>query len=271
MNTQIDSQKLLPLIQAFYQLTGMKIAIYSNTFDEVLTYPNTSCSFCQDLWSSWGGREKCASYTAAMCRKCAESNRTIVYTCHAGLTEVVSPLEENGTIFGYAVCGQVTTREDRDSFVTDVLHRCSGLDIAESEIREHLADIKYCSQSQIDATLQIINALASYIILQKMVYISDKPIGLQVITYIQEHLSEDLSVAALSKRFAMSRSQLYKVTEKYMPQGVAKYVKKCRIEAAVSAISKHPGKPLWQVAQETGFGNYEYFLRVLNKETGKER
>jgi YesN/AraC family two-component response regulator len=128
--------------------------------------------------------------------------------------------------------------------------------------------VKYLSHSQIEASLQIINALVSYIILQKMVYISEKPTGLQIAEYIAENISADLSVSAMCHRFAMSRSQLYLVTQTYMPQGVAKYVKKCRIDAAAAAITANPRKPLWVIAQECGFDNYEYFLRIFKKETG---
>lgn len=264
MNMQIDCQKLLPLIKAFYQLTGMKIAIYDSDFIEVLTYPEDSCPFCKEIWHCCG-RNICDRYTAAMCKKCQESKKTIVYTCHAGLTEVVSPLTENGTVFGYAVCGQVTTQQDKNR----LLRHCGDLNIPEGKMQALLEDVTYLSHTQIEATLQIINALVSYIILQKMAYISEKPVGLQIAEYIAQNVTADLSVAALCRKFAMSRSRLYLITQAYMPQGIAKFVKKCRMDAAAVAMAANPGKPLWVIAQEAGFSNYEYFLRVFKKETGR--
>ena len=260
---QIDRQTLLPLIKAFYELTGMKMAIYDSGFCEVLTYPEDSCPFCKEIWHRCG-RETCDRCTAAMCKKCQENKQTIVYTCHAGLTEVVSPLTENEAILGYAVCGQVTSQPDR----TKLLHHCGALGIPDIYLQRLLQDVKYLSHAQIEATLQILSALVSYIILQKMVYVSDKPVGLQIAEYIAQNVSADLSVSALCRRFAMSRSRLYLVTQKYMPDGIARFVKKCRIDAAAAAIAANPIKPLWVVAQESGFDNYEYFLRTFKKETG---
>lgn len=268
MNIQIDSQKLLPLIKAFYQLTGMKIAIYDSDFEEILTYPEDSCAFCEEIWRCNGGRGVCDQYTAGMCKKCQDSQQTIVYTCHAGLTEVISPLAENGIVIGYAVCGQVTNQQDRALLLQSVLHRCSKLDISPERTQILLEDVRYCSDLQIESTLQIINALVSYIVLQKMVYISDKPIGLQIAEYIADNISDDLSIDALCRKFAMSRSRLYLVTQFYIPDGIAKYIKKCRIHAAQAAIAANPRKPLWEISQEAGFDNYEYFLRVFKKETG---
>ena len=261
---QIDSQKLLPLIAAFYELTGMKVAIYDTGFHEVLTYPEDSCPFCKEVWRCCG-REACDRYTAAMCKKCQESKKTILYACHAGLNEVVSPLTENETVIGYTVCGQVTSEPDRDK----LLDHCSGLDIPSDKIQALLQDVRYLSHSQIEATLQIINALVSYILLQKMIYLSEKPVGLQIAEYIAQNVHGDLSVSALCRRFALSRSRLYLVTKEYMPKGIAKFIKKCRIEAAAAAIAAHPEKPLWVIAQESGFDNYEYFLRILKQETGR--
>ena len=106
-------------------------------------------------------------------------------------------------------------------------------------------------------------------ILQKMVYVSEKPIGFQICEYIKENVAEDLSVAVICKKFAMSKSKLYTIANEYMPEGIAKFVRKCRVDAAIADISKHPDKPLWKVAQDSGFGNYEYFLRVIKAETGK--
>ena len=264
MNIQIDCHKLLPLIKAFFELTGMKIAIYDSNFREVLTYPEDSSPFCKEVWRCCG-RETCDQYTADMCKKCQLSRKAIVYTCHAGLTEVVSPLTENDTVLGYTVCGQVTNQPDRDK----LLQRCSDLDIPPDKIHRFVNNVKYLSHTQIEATLQIINALVSYIVLQKMIYISEKPIGLQIAEYIKRNVAADLSVAALCRTFAMSRSRLYLVTREYMPDGIAKFVKKCRMDAVAAAITSNPGKPLWMVAQESGFENYEYFLRSFKEKTGK--
>ena len=268
MSIKIDSEKLLPLIKSFYELSGMKIAIYDNDFHEILTYPEYSSGFCQAVWECCG-REKCDNFTADMCRKIEGDKETLVYTCHAGLTEVVSPIRENGQNFGYAVCGQVTNFEDRDAFIKEVLERCKSFGMEEGRMKELLSRIEYWSDTRIEATLQIVNALVSYIILQKMIYVSETPVGMRIAEYINANLGENLSVENLCRKFAISKSSLYVATKEVMPQGIAKYILKCRIDAVVSKMEKYPEKPVWRLARETGFENYEYFLRILKKETGK--
>ena len=53
-----------------------------------------------------------------------------------------------------------------------------------------------------------------------------------------------------------------------MPEGIAKYVRWRRLEAAKNEIIKHPDKPLWKIAEETGFERYDYFLRLFKSQTG---
>ena len=53
-----------------------------------------------------------------------------------------------------------------------------------------------------------------------------------------------------------------------MPDGIAKYVRWRRIEAAKDEILKNPEKPLWKISEEVGFDNYDYFLRLFKSQTG---
>lgn len=268
MNVLIDVEHLLPLIQAFYELSGIKIAIYDNNFTEILTYPENKGPFCSILEQHPHLRKKCDDCAANLCQSCALTKSPNIYKCHAGLTEVVAPLIDNDIIIGYVICGQITNEPDRNRFVTDVLSHCSKYGLEESEVLESINNVRYYSNDQLSSTLVIINALISYIILRRMIYISKKPIELQLIEFIENNLCADLSVPALCKRFALSKSALYNCTKTYMPEGIAKYVRWRRLEAAKKEIMNHPDKPLWKIAEETGFEKYDYFLRLFKAQNG---
>ena len=49
---------------------------------------------------------------------------------------------------------------------------------------------------------------------------------------------------------------------------IAKYVRWRRMEAAKDKILKDREKPLWKIAEEVGFDNYDYFLRLFKAQTG---
>ena len=135
-------------------------------------------------------------------------------------------------------------------------------------MKSRLQHVRCYTSSQLTATLEIINALISYILLKRLVYLSQKPLELQIVEYIRQNLSADLSVPALCRKFALSKSELYQCTKTYMPEGIAKYVRFQRIEAAKDAIQRNPEKPLWKISEEAGFANYDYFLHLFKAQTG---
>ncbi len=268
MNVNIDVAQLLPLIKAFYELSGIKIALYDNCFTEILTYPPTKGAFCAMLENYPHLRKKCDDCAARLCRSCALMKQPSIYKCHAGLTEVAAPLIDNGIIIGYVIYGQITNDPDREHFIHDVLFHCKDYGLSTSEIRECLQSVRHYTDTQLSSTQEIINALLSYIILKRLIYVSQKPLELQLVEYIENNLRTDLSVASLCKEFAISKSELYSCTKTYMPDGIAKYVRWRRIEAAKDQILKNPSKPLWKISEDVGFDNYDYFLRVFKAQTG---
>lgn len=264
----IDVENLLSLIKSFYTITGIKVAVYDENFKGLITYPEENSRFCEYLAQSEETVKKCADCTAVQCQKCAGQKDTIIYKCHAGLTEVVSPIIENGVVLGAILFGQITNEPDRRALEKNVLESCKKYNLDENVILDKLSEIKYYSDDQLMATADIVKALTSYIILNKMVYIKEKPLGLQIIDYMSENLAEDLSVPSLCRHFAISKSKLYNSVNEYITGGIAGFIKKRRLEAAWNRILKNPQMPVWKICEESGFENYEYFLRAFKEHYG---
>ncbi len=268
MITNINTKKLYKLIEAFYNLTGIKVAIYSKDFKEVFSYPESDSEFCTFLHSKEECEKACSMSAEGLCRRCAKVNSLVIGKCHAGLTEVVKPLYNGVFVQGYIMFGQITNNGDKKALKKEISKNCEDFGFLKSDILKYAENIKYYSDSEIEDASEIINALASYIVLENLVYTSENDLIHKVMEYIKNNLSEDLSVAALCKKFSVSKSELYKLSKPYMPDGIADFVKKLRIQKAAELASVS-GKPVWQVAEETGFSDVEYFQRVFKKEMGK--
>ena len=180
----IDVKNLLGLIKSFYTISGIKVAIYDENFNGLITYPEENSGFCEYLAQREEIVKNCADCTALQCRKCAGQKETILYKCHAGLTEAVSPIIENGVVLGAIVFGQITNEPDRKVFEENVLQNCRKYNLDEDTVLEKLSEIKYYSDEQLQATADIIKALTSYIILNKMVYVKSVNICLMVLRFI---------------------------------------------------------------------------------------
>lgn len=263
----IDTKKLLELIEAFYNLTGVKVAIHNTDFKEILSYPKEHSKFCSLMRSNKEGACACNKSDEERCRKCENEKALIVEKCHAGLTEVIAPLSNGVSVIGYIMFGQITNEENTEFFKNDILARCKKYKFDENELLKAMDDILYYSDKQISDLSRIINALASYIIYSKLAFKTEQPVIISIIEYISEHLAEDLTVGSLCERFYVSKTELYKISRPFMPDGIADFIKKQRINKACDLLL-YTDKPLSKIAEEVGFREETYFRKVFKKEKG---
>ena len=95
----------------------------------------------------------------------------------------------------------------------------------------------------------------------------EKSLQQEISEYISQNLAEDLSVQAMCRRFAVSKSELYRILRRRAPGGIARYVRQLRFERACDLL-RNTNMPLWRIATEVGYDNPDYFLRAFKKETG---
>lgn len=267
MITKFDKNKLISLIQSFYNLTGIKVAIYDSDFCEIMAYPAQNSSVCTLVQNTPASCNKCSESTQALCRKCAALQTVIIEKCHAGLIEVIAPLFDGISVIGYIMFGQVTTEKSSSDFLKTLIQKCQKYNLCRDELAKFSEEIPYYSYTQLEDAAKILNAIAVYIVSDHLAYSDELSYAYRIAKYVKDNLQNNLSVATLCSEFYLSKSEIYKITKNVMPQGVAAFVKHERIEKAADLLI-HSQKPIWKIAEETGFSNEDYFLRVFKKEKG---
>ena len=262
MITKTDTPKLLDLIQSFYNLTGIKVAVYDSDCREILAYPAYSTALCTMM-----DEKLCARSTQHLCEKCVREKRVLIEKCHAGLTEVVAPLFDGVSVMGYIMFGQITNRQDRTSFFQDVISRCGTYGLDGQKLQAALDEILYYSNDQLDDASKILGALARCIVYDQLVYPAEASISQKIIAYIRQNLAKDLSVKELCGVFYLSKSEIYRITKSYMPGGIAAFVKEERLKKAAELL-KSTNLTAWEIAAEIGFSDVNYFLRSFKDTYG---
>ena len=87
-----------------------------------------------------------------------------------------------------------------------------------------------------------------------------------IISYINEHLSEDLSVDAIAGKFFLSRYYLMHTFKDETGYTIGNYITIKRLSNAQSLIDE--GWPIADAAEKSGFGTYSTFLRAYKKTYG---
>ena len=87
-----------------------------------------------------------------------------------------------------------------------------------------------------------------------------------IFIYIREHLTEDLTLEQLEKKFFVSRYHICREFKRLTGQTPHAYIVKARLDLCRKYIEQ--GKAISEVYQLGGFGGYNHFFRAFKKEYG---
>ena len=90
----------------------------------------------------------------------------------------------------------------------------------------------------------------------------------EVAMYLQQHLSENVSLEELGQRFFMSRSYLTRSFRNVTGFSVIEYMNYIRIQRAQQLL-KESERSITDIADHCGFGNITYFEKVFKQTTGQ--
>lgn len=132
---------------------------------------------------------------------------------------------------------------------------------------DKIEKIKYKSLKQLEAAAKILEVCTSYILKKELISPSRIQIFNSIDAYILSHLSEEITVSTLCRKFNISRTRLYEAMKPYIDGGIATYVRKKRLSKA-KALLKTTDIPIPQLSDKVGFSDYNYFLHAFKKEYG---
>lgn len=240
--------ELKNLMKDFYTLTGIKIVLFDSEYHELLAYPDSNCSFCQYMKEHPATRKLCEKSDLQSFHTCQEQGKFIIYHCHAGLIEATAPLIDEHTVIGYLMFGQVA-------------------DAATKLPSKYKKDVTVKTSEQIQAAAKIMEACTFYVVYKKSIRLQRRNFLTNMNTFLNSHLTEDLSVERITLELGISKSKLYQVCTDHLGCGIAKHIKSLRINRAKELL-RNTDYPITKVAEDSGFSDYNYFCRIFKKETG---
>ena len=260
-----DSQ-LSELIQAFQQLTGIRIILYDENLNREYPSPSGTKSFCSCMRKNADFDRLCIHSDRCAMETAMERKSLYVYQCHAGFTEAVAPIIEGERIIGYMMFGQIVAKEHEAEF----LQRIDSLMEAychNEDAAEMLKQVRCMEKEKIFSAAKILDACAGYIQLKEYVQPAGKSLIDRLSLYVHTHLTEDLSVESICAKFGISKTKLYEVTREYTNGGLAAWIRQIRLEHAKKLIQT-TDLSVTDIAEQCGFTDYNYFLRIFKRTYG---
>lgn len=88
-----------------------------------------------------------------------------------------------------------------------------------------------------------------------------------VAKYLEQNISENLTVGQIAKQFSLSESALKKMFSSDLNCGVTDFFNNMKIERAKQYVRENE-KNFTQISEELGFSSIHYFSRLFKKKTG---
>ena len=266
MISSFDVQSLDNLLKDFYTVVGIRISVFDDGFNPVTEYPKTPPAFCAEIRRSEEALAACRKCDAEACRRAKKLREPHIYTCHAGITEAITPIAPGGGVLGYAILAHILPEEGYGEAVSAACSLAEKYGVPKARSIAAISGITRKSAEEIHSAVHILDATASYVYMKNLAKWRNDDISSSIDEYIKNNLSENLSSEEISKRFNFSRTSLYDISVNAFGMGIMKYVAYCRLERAKKLLLD--GNTIAQTAIACGYGEYNYFCKVFKKSTG---
>ena len=265
MNIGFDKEKLLHLIDNLYALTGIRADIYT-TEGEAMCLGSQGMGFCCQLQAEESGRRRCMDCDQKAIARCKKQEGEVCfYRCHAGLCEAVFPIAANGRTLAYVIFGQFLDDSPREDQWQRTLGRLDWYSGSLEELRAGFNQLRQYSAREIDAYLEIVGALKSYVVLSGMIFAAEYSDETRLELYLDQHYMEKLTLSSISQALDISRTRLCSLA-KSLPGGhTLTYLITQRRIAAAQHMLMHTDEPISAISEAVGIDDYNYFSKVFRR------
>ena len=267
MISTFNLTKLHSLLMDFHNLTQIRITVFDDTFRELAAYPQERASFCRIIRTDPKGSRECMRCDAKACEIAARRHSPYTYRCHAGLTESIAPLFLGNIVIGYLLFGHVFSYPSHQEGWEQIQKLCEHYQIDKNALKDACWERPVISADYITSATHILNAVASYLCLERMVSLRQQELPVQIDEYILNHYTENIDARLLCQKFGIGKTQLYEIAKQNYGIGIAEHIRNLRIEKAKQLLEESD-LPLAEIAARCGFSDYNYFITVFKRATG---
>ncbi|MBO4356335.1 MAG: PocR ligand-binding domain-containing protein [Clostridia bacterium] len=182
-----DIEKLRGLLKDFYEISHIRITVFDENMEELVSYPVTVAPYCNIIRQTSLGFDACMKCDRDACQTAAKNHNTHIYRCHAGLTEVVAPLFVGDVIVGYLLFGHVFSYSSHEEGWAVIEKCCRSYNVNDQLLKEAVFSADVISENYIRSAAHILHAVASCLIMERMAVLKEDMLAVRLDAYIAAH------------------------------------------------------------------------------------
>ena len=263
----MNKKELDRLLGDFYLISGMEISLLDEDFHSISMRRSERENLCSRLHKENGMSEICKSSDIERLTEAKVTQQPLVYTCPAGITEIILPIMRNERVRGYIIASMginstALTDTDVENMVGEIL---PTVDV--ENIRVYLKEMKHLSKEQISAFCSILTLLAEHLSADETLFVEEESIGRLVKYYVKANLSRKITLSDVARSLHCSTVTLTEHFKREFGITVMEYVTAKRMQYSEKLLLS-TDEPLSTVATLSGFSDVEYFSRTFKKHHG---
>ena len=252
--------EIVSILCELHSISGFRVSLHGTDFEEIAAYPNERLPFCSAIQRSPREYARCVACDTDACRRVEASGETLIYKCRYGLTEVICPLYNFGTLTGYIRMGQTGDEKIDTGALVGAL---KGVNIGEVEAGELVGKIPTIASDKLPSFVRIMTICAEYMTLTNAIPSRSPRIPELAKIYMHEHFGEKITIKDMCKVLGCSKSALLTSFKAEYGTTLNSYLCAIRIDEA-KRLLKTTNMTISAVAEATGFYDQSYFSKVFS-------
>ena len=268
MLLRYNTEKLNKVVVDFHVVTGIPVSILDADCNHLAGYPVKTNKFCKLVQSCHEGLERCGKSDRELLNEAKNKKCAVTRHCHAGLADTVVPIYSHDRLLGFIMFGQIGDGEESKTPFSEIYKNLCDLDIDKKELESAYENFVFPDKEKIESATAIVTIMTKYILLEHMIEPECKDDLNEIINFIDENLSEDLSVTSICRRFLISKNTLYGFFREHFNCSVKEYVNARKIDHAEKLL-KTTQYSVSEISELCGINNYQYFCRIFKRAKGE--
>jgi AraC-like DNA-binding protein/ligand-binding sensor protein len=262
--------------RSFSEVTGLQVALVpaqschltfsghrkENGFCALLSSSSRACAACLEIQEKLGASATLAAKTV---------------TCSAGLCETAVPVRVGNQLIGFLRTGQIFQHAPSPKWSHRLkrLVKRWGLSVDKNVLRAAYLNTPVLAQKQYNAVVHLLNLFAQYLgilsnqlLLRRADTNTEPPVIARARAFIEEHLTEQLSLRQVAAAASISHFYFCKVFKQGTGLTFTAFVARHRIEKA-KGLLLNSNYRVSEIAFAVGFQSLTHFNRKFSHYTGE--
>lgn len=252
-------ESLEKLSDDFYITTGISFLLFDENFKPLSYKRENRNKYCLCIRENENGILGCRHSDSALLERCKISRKPEKHICHAGLLDIAMPIIYEGNIIAYLILGQMKIEENID--------KANPLIKGDKNARELYDSLPLFKEKEIESIVSLALIVAKYILFENVLMPRYEPSFDKALDYINENLSNRLTISEISKATYLPKSSLYNYFHTYYGCTVSEYINLKRIEKAKELLA-NSSLSVGEISEKLGFSSQQYFSKIFKKAEG---